>query len=50
LRTNIEQGMLDLEIFIGDVNQELRARRLEVSFDEACIDFVFEIKMKRLNI
>ena len=44
-KTNIEQGSLDLEIFIGDVNQELRAGRLEVSFDEAGIDFVFDEKI-----
>jgi len=44
-KTNIEQGALDLEIFIGDVNQELRARSLEVSFDEAGIDFVFDEKI-----
>ena len=37
--------MLELEIFIGDVNQELRARRLEVSFDEAGIDFIFNKKI-----
>jgi len=37
--------MLDLEIFIGDVNQELRDRRLEVSFDEAGIDFIFNKKI-----
>ncbi len=45
MRTNIEQGTLDLEIFIGNVNQELRARRLEVSFDEAGIDFIFDEKI-----
>jgi len=44
-KTNIEQVMLDLEIFIGAVNQELPARRLEVSFDEAGIDFVFDEKI-----
>ena len=45
MRTNIEQGTLDLKIFIGDVNQELRARRLEVSFDKTGIDFVFDEKI-----
>lgn len=44
-KTNIEQGTLDLEILIGDVNQKFRAGRLEVSFDEAGIDFIFDEKI-----
>jgi len=44
-KTNIEQGTLDLKIFSNDANQELRAGRLEVSFDEAGIDFVFDEKI-----
>ena len=44
-KTNIEQGTLDLEIFISDANQELRAGRLEVSFDEAGVDFIFDEKV-----
>ncbi len=45
MRTNIEQGTLDLEIFSSDANQELRAGRLEVSFDEAGVDFIFDEKV-----
>ena len=44
-KTNIEQGTLDLKIFISDANQELRAGRLEVSFDEAGVDFIFDEKV-----
>ncbi len=41
----IKQGTLDLEIFISDADLGLRAGRLEVSFDEAGIDFIFNEKV-----
>ena len=48
-KTNIEQVTLDLEIFISDAKQELRAGRLEVSFDEAGVDLCFWDKDEKIK-